>query len=372
MNAERTLIVTALSMVRGISAAHVRAMEDAGLEPEDFFTLPARRLSDELALSGRTSISDTWRDEAMIRARAQLPELNRHSIRPLFLTDPDYPADLREIPDAPVVIYRLGKTDLNRHHIISIVGTRRPTGYGLNFCNRFVEELHAYFPDLTVVSGLAFGIDAAAHEAAMRHNAPTVGVLAHGLQMIYPAAHRDLARMVLDRGGSLISEYPLGEKPYRQRFLERNRIVAGLSKAVVVAESGIKGGAMSTANLAFSYNREVLALPGRSSDPMSAGCNLLIRKDKARLTATAADAVEILGWKVLGAKIDARQRNLFPELDGNPKIVYDALRYSESPMSADSLHIQTSLPMSTVMSVLSELEFDGIVTRMPGNRFTIA
>lgn len=190
--------------------------------------------------------------------------------------------------------------------------------------------------------------------------------------MIYPAPHRDLARRIVKTGGAIVSEYPFGERPYRQRFLERNRIVAALADVTVVAESDIKGGAMSTANTAFSYSRDVMALPGRTSDLLSSGCNLLIRKEKAHLITCAADLIELTGWQPLDAKIDTRQRNLFPELEGDPKLIYETLRFSREPMQVDRLHALTLIPISRLMSALGEMEFDGIIIRHPGNRYSVS
>lgn len=286
--------------------------------------------------------------------------------------DDDYPTRLYAVEDAPIFIYVLGAADLVSRHIISVVGTRKPTAYGIGFSGSLVKDLATYFPDLIVVSGLAFGIDAAAHRGALEAGVTTIGVVAHGLNMIYPAAHRDLARSIIQQGGALISEYPFDSQPYRQRFLERNRIVAGISDVTVVVESDIKGGAMSTANTAFSYSRDVMALPGRISDKLSSGCNHLIRKQKAHIITSPADLIELTGWQPLDLKIDTSQRNLFPELDGDTKIIYEALRFSQEPLTTDRLHMLTLIPMPQLMSILGEMEFDGIIIRHPGNRYSIS
>ena len=169
-----------------------------------------------------------------------------------------------------------------------------------------------------------------------------------------------------------MSEYPFDSKPYRQRFLERNRIVAALADVTVVAESDIKGGAMSTANTAFSYSREVMALPGRLTDKLSSGCNHLIRKEKARILTSVADLIEVTGWRPLDLKIDTTQRNLFPELEGEPKLIYETLRYEKEPMQTDRLHQLTLIPIARMLSLLGEMEFDGIVIRHPGSRYSVS
>lgn len=370
MNEPDTVYKIALSMVKHISPQIVREMAERDLTPEDFFTLDTPSLSRALGLPRGCPFEKMDRDEALFRARKEWDQMQRHHISGHFILDPDYPVRLFQIPDAPLFLYKLGDADLDGEHVINLVGTRKPTPYGIDFCHRLVSDLGAYFPDLTVVSGLAYGIDAAAHTAAIDAGLHTVAVVAHGLNMIYPAQHRDLARQIVKTGGAIVSEYPFGEQPYRQRFLERNRIVAALADVTVVAESDIKGGAMSTANTAFSYSRDVMALPGRSTDRLSAGCNHLIRKEKAHLLTCAPDLIELTGWQPLDAKIDVTQRNLFPELEGDPKLIYETLRFSHDPMQLDRLHALTLIPISRLMSALGEMEFDGIIIRHPGNRFS--
>lgn len=371
MNREHTLLTTALSMTAGINAGMVRQLEENGISPDDFFSMPAADLCEALQLTRLHRIDDHHRDEARIKARRQLDLLEKHSIKALFMLDSDYPDYLREIPDAPVILYQLGETDVNSGHLLSIVGTRRPTAYGMNFCKNFTEELHSLFPDLNIISGLAFGIDSAGHNAALGCGAKTTAVVAHGLQMIYPSSHRDLALRIIRSGGSILSEYPLGEKPYRQRFLERNRIVAGLTPATFVVESDIKGGAMSTARIAFGYNREVLALPGRATDSMSSGCNLLIKKQSAHLITSVADAIAAIGWKPLEAEITPRQKILFPELEEEASAICEILRNADAPMQIDTLQSASGLPMAKVMSIISELEFEDIVCRLPGAKIAL-
>lgn len=362
----------AFSFLKKINADMLRKIHDNGLSPEEFFNLDSPELSRALNMAPGCRFEKESRDEAVCRASKEIELMDKHNIRAYFLLDPDYPVRLSQISDAPIVLYQLGNTDLDARHIINLVGTRKPTPYGVDFCNSLISDLAVYFPDLVVVSGLAFGIDAAAHSAALSSNVATVGVVAHGLNMIYPAVHRDLARSIIKSGGSIVSEYPFGETPYRQRFLERNRIIAALSDVTIVAESDVKGGAMSTANLAFSYSRDVLALPGRISDKLSSGCNMLIRKEKAHLVSCAADVIEVTGWKPLDLNVDTKQRNLFPELEGETKIIYETLRFSREPMQLDQLHMQTQIPISRLMSDLGEMEFDGIILRHPGNRYSIS
>lgn len=368
-DSERTLKI-ALSMMAGLTKEMVKELPSVGIGIEELQEMPVREISDRLGLQGAHRLQQIAWEEALAAARKEEEFVKRHQINVLFVHDDDYPTRLLDLKDPPVVLYQLGKTELNREHVLSVVGTRQPTSYGVNATQRFVEESAGYFPDLLVISGLALGIDSVAHTTSLQSGIATAGVLAHGLSMIYPASNRDLGRRILDSGGSLLTEYPSTERPYRQRFLERNRIVATISDATFVAESPIKGGAMSTASTAFSYGREVMALPGRAIDEKSAGCNHLIRRNRASLVTSCADMIEALGWEPSGIKVNPSERNLFPELDGNEKKIYECLRYSENPLSIDEIHAQTGIPISVLMGTLSEMEFDNIVVRHPGKRYS--
>ena len=350
----------------------LREFIDRGVSPELFFTLSTKELVAKLGVPSDHEFDKIAREEALAKARNEWNKIKPHNIQPLFVLDDNYPESLAETYDPPIILYKLGSTDLNGDHLLAVVGTRKPTPYGVDFCNRMVGEIAEYFPDAVIVSGLAYGIDATAHKKALEKKLATVAVVAHGLNMIYPAAHRNLAKEIVRSGGAIISEYPFDTKPFPPNFLARNRIVAGLSQVTVVVESNIKGGAMSTANYAFMYNRDVMALPGRSSDDLSSGCNLLIRKNKAHLIECAADLIEVTGWQPLNIPLDPKQRNLFPELEGDSQRIYELIKNSNEPVQLDRLINQTGLPASQIISLLSELEFDGIIIRYPGNRFSIA
>lgn len=347
-----------------------RILDLIGSEQE-FFTLSEATLSARLGLKGRI-LSDDYRRDILRKAQEEIPFVENNHIRPIYFTDEAYPHRLLECDDAPAMLFTLGNADLNATHVISIVGTRNATAYGINFINHLVDDLASRIDSLLIVSGLAMGCDIAAHRRALHNSIPTAAVVAHGLDTIYPAAHRQLAREIVKCGGALVSEYPSGTTPFPARFLERNRIVAGMSEVTVVVESEVKGGAMSTANLAFSYMREVMAVPGRVTDRMSAGTNHLIRREKARIVATAADLIETAGWRVFDTRLKPEQRNLFPELEGEAAKIYEALRYNAEPMSVDALHAATRIPLPALMSVLTELEFDGVVSRLPGSRYALA
>ncbi|MDE7350647.1 MAG: DNA-processing protein DprA [Muribaculaceae bacterium] len=365
------LLGMALSFVPGMNAQFVRHMEEAGVGLEEFFSSEQQELAARLNIPANPMLDRMMRDEALFKARKESEFMERHSIISLSLTDGDYPSRLVDIEKAPVTLFKLGAADLDAEKILSIVGTRHATAYGTRYVASLVEDLAPYFPDMVIVSGLALGIDSAAHEAALKAGLPTVAVVAHGLNTIYPAQNRDLAKRIIAAGGAIVSEYPSGVTPYRSRFLERNRIVATMTDAVLVAESADKGGAMSTAAVASSFGRELLALPGRIGDEMSAGCNRLIRSQKALMAGSAADMISMLGWQPKNLPVAPRQRDLFPELEGAQKLIYDALRQAQQPMPVDALRDRTGLPIHDLMASLGEMEFDGILERIPGNRFSL-
>lgn len=362
----------ALALIPGITARMVVDLAEAGITPRDFFTLGLSELG---RVVNEFIFSDDVRVCALDRAGYELDFIHRHKIRTLFITDEDYPRLVAEADDAPVMLFVLGNANLSATPSISLVGTRRCTSYGVNFCKDFVAGISGLLPEASIISGLAYGIDAAAHNAALDNSLQTVAVVAHGLDMIYPAAHRDLARRIIDAGGAIISEYPCGVKPLQRNFLRRNRIVAALSELTVVAESEVRGGAMSTANLAFSYNREVMAVPGRVTDKSSSGCNALIAREKARIYTSVPETIKLMRWHpvVSGTKaVISRQLNLFPELEGDAALIYNHLRAKATSQSIDELHDATGLAMPVLMSTLAELEFDGILNRLPGSRYEVS
>lgn len=360
----------ALSFVGHIDSALALHIADCGVSPEDFFRMTDSELQTLLNIKKEIVSNCFQREKALERAKKELEFTERHSIGVHYINDADYPLYLKETTNPPVVFYQLGNTPLESPHSISIVGTRHCTSYGYNFVGKLVEYLAERYPDLLVISGLAHGIDASAHIGAVKSGVATIGVLAHGLDTLYPAQHRSLVQEMLKKGGSLITEYPSGERPFRQRFLERNRIVATMSHGVVVAESDVKGGAMSTASIAFSYSRDVMALPGKVSDKYSSGCNKLIRDHKASIITSYADVEEILGWEPDVAIPDPEIEGLFPDLDAESAKLYELLTFN-GLMSMDDLTHQSGLPISKVTELITEMELDGVIVRKPGNRFSV-
>ncbi len=249
---------------------------------EAFFSATERQLACVMGFNNRL-LSQSYRDEVLEKARIETDFVKRNNVRLYYFTDVDFPSRFIDCDDAPIILYSLGSCNLNASHIVSIVGTRHATPYGIDFTTRLVEELSAILDDLVIVSGLAYGIDIAAHRAALNCGIPTIAVLAHGLNTIYPATHRNTAADIIRQNGMLLTDYRSIDTIHKGNFIARNRIVAALSDCLVVSESAEKGGALITANIASGYNRDVFALPGRISDRYSAGCNRLIANNIAGL-----------------------------------------------------------------------------------------
>ncbi len=303
-------------------------------------------------------------------ADTEIEFIAKNDINVLFYLDDEYPDRLRQCEDAPVLVYLKGKTELNRQKVISIVGTRNPTDYGRNLTREIVESLAACYPDILIVSGLAYGIDICAHKAALKNNLETVGVLGHGLSFLYPSAHREVAGQMVGKG-ALITEFRHDEKPESPNFVKRNRIIAGLADATLVMESGEQGGALITADIANSYNRDVFALPGRISDKYSVGCNRLIKTNRAALIETAGDLEYLMGWQKDGKSSDAVQKALFVELTTDEMILTGLLQ-KETSLTIDQLGLYGNMPVSKVSGILLNLEFKGMVKCLPGKVYQLA
>ena len=308
-------------------------------------------------------------DQQVLRlAEKELEYIHKNNITALTYTDDSYPIRLRNCDDSPTVLFVKGKIDLNAAKIVSIVGTRNATPYGLECCEHLVEQLSARGHNPIIVSGLAYGIDVCAHKAALKYGLSTVGVLGTGLNMIYPSQHRSVANQMLEQG-ALVSDFTSQAKLDRNNFLKRNRIIAGLADATIVVESGEKGGALVTADIAMSYNRDVLAFPGRVGDSSSKGCNTLIKRNKAALIETIEDLEYALGWDEVKPTA-ARQLPLFANLGEKESIVISLLEKSEVE-TIDSLCRQTEMPISELAALLLNMEFSGYVRSLPGKAYTL-
>jgi DNA processing protein len=292
--------------------------------------------------------------------------IEKSKIIPLFITSENYPQRLLNCYDSPTLLYYKGNADLNTTKIISIVGTRSNSDYGKNVCDKIIEDLAEQ--NVLIISGLAFGIDTIAHKASLKNNLKTVGVMAHGLDKVYPAQNKTLAVEMLNQGG-LLTDFMSGTNPDRQNFPRRNRIVAGICDALIVIESSAKGGSLITAELANSYNKDVFAIPGRVTDSRSEGCNYLIRSNKSLLITSADDLLHIMNWKEAPKKVK-QQRELFIELTPDEKIITDILKERET-IQIDELYFKSGLSSSAVAQALLMLEMQGVVASLPGKVFKL-
>lgn len=306
--------------------------------------------------------------DAMRRAEKELEFDENHRIKPLVFNDDDYPQRLRECEDAPLVVYYRGTADLNKQRIISVVGTRHCTVYGQEIISKFISQLKELCPDVLVVSGLAYGVDIQAHRNALKNGFETVGVLAHGLDYLYPTAHRDTATEMLKQGG-LLTEFMTSTNADKINFVRRNRIIAGTADATIVVESAAHGGGLITADIANSYGREVFAFPGNIGMPYSEGCNNLIRDNKAALITSAEDFVKTMGWeqdaKLKKAREKGIERQMFPELTDDETHIVNTLQHTND-LQANIISVKCGLPISTVASTLFNLELKGIVRLYAG------
>ncbi|NLR56692.1 DNA-protecting protein DprA [Chitinophaga polysaccharea] len=298
---------------------------------------------------------------------AEMAFLEKYRIQPLFFQEPGYPQRLLHCYDSPAMLYYKGPASLNPPRMVSIVGTRHPSAYGRSVCEALVQDLAS--AGITIVSGLAYGIDIIAHKAALKTGIPTIGVLAHGLDRIYPAAHKQIATDMLEQGG-LLTDFSSQTLPDRQNFPKRNRIVAGICDATIVIESGIRGGSLITADLANGYNREVLCVPGRIQDIQSAGCNHLIQQNKAVLLRDAGDVLALMGWeeKARPEAPPAIQPSLFPALTEAEQAIMALFR--EKPQRhLEELYLQTRLSGSQVAVAVFNLEMQNLLRSLPGQRY---
>lgn len=309
--------------------------------------------------------------EPLKRAEVELEFCRNNNIRVLCLGDDNYPKRLEDCADAPLVMYYKGNANLNQSRVINIIGTRHCTTYGADFIRRFIHDLKALCPEVLVVSGLAYGVDINAHQQALAVGYETVGVVAHGLDYLYPAAHKDVAREMVNHGG-LLTEFMTCTNADKGNFVRRNRIVAGMSDACILIESAAHGGGMITAGIAFDYGREVFALPGRVSDHFSEGCNNAIRENKAMLLTSVEDFVKTMGWEDDALRIEAQkkgiERQLFPDLSPEQQRIVDVLTKSND-LQLNQLSVKTGIPIGDITSILFQMEMMGVVKPMAGGNY---
>lgn len=300
------------------------------------------------------------------KATEELNFIKSDGIKVSFFQDENYPERLKHCFDSPVLLFSSGNIDLKKRKIISIVGTRQITSYGTEFCRKFIEDLAPLDP--IIVSGFAYGVDIVAHQLAVENNLQTIGVLAHGLNQIYPRTHKKYMAKMEENGG-FITEFWSSSNPDKEKFVRRNRIVAGMSEATIVIESADKGGSLITANLANDYNRDVFAVPGRVTDRYSQGCNNLIKTQKANVLTSAADLIYVLNWD-LENKPKVIQQQLFIELEPDEQKIYDFLLKNGKEL-LDTIAIACDFPIFKISGTLVNMELKGLIRPLPGKMFEV-
>ena len=376
------LHTVALTLIPGLTLSqildilrHCPDVEHVIMHPEE-----ALRYANESVRVPCVRAITNGRGQALRRAEEELLFCRQHAIKVLPITSPDYPQRLVDCPDAPAVLYYRGGANLNARHIVAIVGTRKISEYGKQVCLRLTERFAQLLPDIVIVSGLAYGVDIHAHRGCLDKNIATIGVVAHGLDQIYPATHRNDAKRMVAQGG-ILTEYVRGTRPLQGNFLRRNRIVAGMADATIVVESAEHGGSLVTARIAASYNREVFAVPGRINDATSIGCNRLIRNTAAMPLLEADDLVHELGWwpDTTVYRSQVQQLDLFPTAAGTQ--CHDASLYAHlsvevqniasvlagtDGLNASAIAQQTGLDLTAVNTTLFDMEMSDLVKILPG------
>ena len=357
----------ALSLLPGIGGILARNLVAYVGSVEEIFSSSLNSLK-KIPGIGEQNAQRIRNSKVLEKAEKELEYIQKHEIKTAFYTDSAYPRRLKSCLDSPILIYYKGNFNPDKQRVISIVGTRNATDYGKRMIDDLVSAFAKRGYDILVVSGLAYGIDIHAHRAALKNNITTVGVVAHGLDRLYPALHRETAVSMLENGG-LLTDFPSGTKIDPQNFLKRNRIIAGLADATIVVESAEKGGALVTADIASSYNRDVFAFPGRSGDVYSKGCNQLIRNNAATLIEGIEDLEYFMGWEAAVRK-EAVQSSLFVELKPEEQKVVDLL-LKEKELFIDQISAEIQLPVSRVSAMLLNLEFQNVIQALPGKMYRL-
>ncbi len=367
--AEEDVYRIALGLVPGIGGITARKILAFTGSAKAVFSVPRKSL---LNINGvGDMLADRISRKGIVeQAKQELDFINRKGIKCLFYGEDEYPERLIDCYDAPLLLYMLGSVNLNGKRILSIVGTRRPGAYGLDMCKHLVRDLASWSQELIIVSGLAYGIDHCAHKSALENDLDTIAVLGHGLKYMYPALHREIAGKITEQG-ALLTDFASDNKPEKNNFIRRNRIIGGLADATIVVQSGHKGGALITADLASSYHRDVFTFPGRVGDPASAGCNRLIKTHKASLIEGAGDVAYLLGWDPEPQPEKDNQIKLFREPSEMEAKIIEILR-SEGNLSIDVISLKCSIPVSRISGVLLEMELTGYIRCLPGNIYSPA
>ncbi|MFN2458891.1 MAG: DNA-processing protein DprA [Chitinophagaceae bacterium] len=366
MNSE-LLYQLALTLVSNIGDVHAKILVQQFGDAQSIFKAKQPSL-DKIEGIGSIRARSIKQFNDFTRVEKEIEFIEKYKIQPLFLTDKHYPQRLLNCYDSPTLLYYKGTADLNSSKIVAIVGTRSNTEYGKNFTEKLVHGLAEQ--NVLIISGLAFGIDAIAHKAALKNNLKTVGVVGHGLDTIYPSSHTGLAKEMIKKDGGVLSEFMTGTKPDKHNFPLRNRIVAGLSDATVVVETTIKGGSMITGNLANAYNRDVFTVPGRTIDNKSSGCNHLVKHNKAILLTDADELIDVMGWTEKKKISPKKQKEIFIELSAEEKIIIKILQEKEA-VPIDEINLSSGLSSSSVAAAILNLELQSIVSSLPGKMYKL-
>lgn len=368
MTDQNRLSQVALHFIPGIGHYLIKQLISYCGSAEEVFITPKNRLLKIPGIGAITANSIT-NHYPLKEAEKEFIRADKEDTKILLYSDADYPKRLKHINDAPSILYYKGNTSLNGRKVVSIVGTRKATDYGKSVVDVMVKELARHEP--LIVSGLAYGIDIQAHKASLKNGLPTIGVMAGGMNMIYPAVHKSTAQKMIDLGG-LLTEQRFDSQPDAPKFPARNRIIAGMADAVIVVEAAARGGALITAEIANGYNKDVFAVPGPIHHPYSAGCNNLIKSNKAHLLTSLADIEYIMNWttevkddpsQILSAEI--------AKLSGNEKLIADELVKNNGPLPIDKLSWSTQITVNQLASILLQLEFKGLVKSLPGKQYEI-
>jgi DNA processing protein len=364
---EILLHLIALSQLEGIGPVTAKKLVAFCGGPRHVFNEKEKHLATIPGVGGITAASVKKSKQAFLRAEEEMRHIQKLNISVVTYLDENYPRRLKYCDDGPLVLFTRGEMRLNHSRFLALVGTRKPTDYGKKICEEIIAALAPY--DIVVVSGMAYGIDITAHQLCLEHGIETIGVLAQGLDSLYPPLHAPVANKMIKQGG-LISEFMTGTGPDQQNFPKRNRIVAGMCDATLVIETGIKGGSMITAGLANDYSRDVFAIPGKVGDEKTRGCNFLIKTQRAQLIENAQDILRIMGWEETVKKNNSVQAQIFPDLGNEELSIYKTLK-QKGKIMIDHLALETNLPVSQVGVYLLNLEFKGIVRSLPGKMYEL-
>lgn len=364
---EEQIYKIALGLTSGVGSALTRQLVSYCGSASQVFKSPKGKLLKIPGIGPKTAEA-LLNKENILEAERELKLVEQIGAQLLFYTDAHYPSRLKTIEDAPTLIYYKGNADLNADKIVGIVGTRKATPYGKSITEEIVVDLAA-FNSVIVVSGLAYGIDVTAHKAALKNNVPTLGIMASGIDIIYPSAHKSTASQMLEMGG-ILTEYKLGTKPDAAYFPARNRIIAGISDVLIVVEAAVTGGALITAEIANSYNKDVFAVPGNIGSTYSEGCNQLIRNHKANIFTNVKDLEYFMNWEENAPSRKPNKNAIYENLEPDERQVIVHLQQNKE-MLIDELSWKSQIPMGKLASLLLSLELQGLIKALPGKKFML-